>query len=124
VITLINMPQLERKDFVETFDMVSRAAFRIARERGYMDHPEPYLILDMIHHVECELKELLDVFARQRRFACSDKIRAFSQSEEEWADCMIKLMRVGAQYNFRPAAILAKLDYESTREPQNGGKIF
>ena len=82
------------------------------------------MILDMVHHVECELKELLEVFARQRRFAASDKIPSFTQAEEEWADCMLKLMRIAGQYNLRPAAILAKLDYEATRTTERGGKIL
>lgn len=113
-----------RQEFIESFEEVAAAAFRCASERGYLDHPEPYLLLDMVHHVECELKELVDVFARQLRYYASDKISSFTAAEEEWADCMIKLMRIGVQYNLRPAAILAKLDYEETRELQNGGKIL
>lgn len=105
-------------------DYLQNEAASIAEERGYFEHPEYLLPVMLTHRVIEELLELTEVYARQQETHASDKIPPFTRAEEEWSDGMIKLLRIGGRYGFRPEALIAKLKYERTRETTRSGKIF
>ena len=53
----------------------------------------------------------------------SEKIQGFSQIEEELADCIIRIMDYAVARDFDvAAAILAKMEYNKSREYRHGGK--
>ena len=109
---------------IACIDYLQKEAALIAQERGYFEHPSHLLPFALTHRVIEECMELAEVYARRREEIASDKIAPFTRAEEEWADCVIKLMRISGLYGYRPAALIAKLKYEKTRETTRGGKLF
>ncbi len=95
-----------------------------AANRGWFDHPMPYLVLALTARVQEEIAELVEVFARAKDREPSDKIPEYTKAEEEWADVVLKTLRIGGALGFRVGAILAKLEHNVQRADKRGGKLF
>jgi NTP pyrophosphatase (non-canonical NTP hydrolase) len=70
-----------------------------------------------------ELSEALEALRHDN--PPDDKIPNFSGLEAELADVIIRIMDFSAHYNLAIAeAILAKIEFNKTREFKHGGKLF
>lgn len=55
----------------------------------------------------------------------SEHIPAFTVIEEEWADCIIRILGSAEARNLNVAeAVFAKMDFNATRPHRHGGKKF
>lgn len=78
---------------------------------------------EMIALMHSELSEALENI----RHGCppSDKIPEFSGVEEEYADCIIRILDASYKRGYRIGeAILAKMEHNKCRSYKHGGKSF
>lgn len=96
-------------------------AYDTAKSKGWWDCPPEFgTTLSLIH---AELSEALE-WARNGNGE-SDHIKGFTGIEEEFADVLIRIFDYSAAKNLRLGeAVLAKMQYNATREYKHGGKKF
>jgi NTP pyrophosphatase (non-canonical NTP hydrolase) len=109
------------EDFVTTFGILASAANDIAREKGWWKGERNDGELIALMH--SELSETLE--ALRHGNPASDHIPAFSGVEEELADVIIRIMDFAIAKKHRVGeAIIAKIEFNSTREVMHGNKKF
>lgn len=100
---------------------VQRAVYETAVEKGWHDRERS--IGEVIALMHSELSEALE--GARKRDPASEKIPAYSQVEEEWADVVIRIMDEAEHRGFRVwEAVLEKMRYNEGRERKHGGKAF
>lgn len=119
--TVYSLSPFERAEFIKRFKTVSRACHANSVAKGFWP-PEGRNDSEMIMLVVTELAEAVEGIRHDNP---PDKhLPQFSSAEVEFADAIIRLMDQSTARGWRVAeALLAKLDFNSTR-PFKHGKQF
>lgn len=119
-----------RNLFVETFKEQQLINFKINMEHGFegewnIQHgfETPYNVGEKIALMHSELSEALEYLRKGN--GPSDHIPDFSGAEEEFADCIIRIMNTAQRLHLRVAeAMIAKQAFNADRPFKHGGKKF
>lgn len=95
----------------------------LARAKGHWTPDQDHIAIKG-ERVHAEVSELVDTFARGTNDSPDGDVPDFTKAEIEWADCMLRLLDLGARFGFRPAAIPAKFSFNVHRPIRHGGKRF
>lgn len=110
----------EEQVFVYAFSAIQQAAHSAAVEKGFWDKDSDQNRLSKLMLVVTELAEAAEGY---RKPGLSDKIPPYSIQEEEIADAIIRLMDLAESDGMRiGAAIIDKLQYNTSRTYRHGGK--
>lgn len=107
--------------FKLSLGLVAREANKTAVEKGWWkeNRNESELIMLMV----CECSEAVE--ALRSGDPPSEHIHGFSSVEEELADVIIRIMDYAFTYGYSVAdAVIAKMEFNKTREYMHGGKKF
>lgn len=108
-------------EFLIAFKNIQERAHRINVENGFWDKAREFGTLVSLAH--SELSEMVE--ADRHGNPPDDKIPQFTGLEAEAADTIIRIMDMAEAYGWNlPQAILAKLEYNSTRGHMHGGKKY
>ena len=115
----------QEHSFVEQFKEQQRINFKINMEHGFEpDHDADYNVAEKIALMHAELSEALE-YARKGWNDPSDHIPDFTGMEEEFADCIIRIMNTAQRLHLRVAeAMIAKQAFNAGRPFKHGGKKF
>lgn len=109
-----------REDFIDSFNTLATTVNLTAKEKGWWDTERNDG--EMIALMHSELSEALEFL---RVSANDDKIPEFLGVEAEFADVIIRIMDMAKARGWRVAeALVAKMQYNDTREHKHGGKKF
>ncbi len=116
------MTKANKNLFVRAFHNIQISAGEIAHSKGWakctVENTPTNVAL-----CHSELSELLE--GARHGNPPDDKIPTFSSAEAEAADTVIRLMHMAHDMKWRFAeAIIAKLEFNQTREHKHGGKKF
>lgn len=117
----ILMIKQENSTFVGQFNRVASLVNEIANSKGWWKEERNEGELIALAH--SELSEALE--ALRHGNLASKKIPEFSSVEEEFADIIIRLMDHSMAKGYRVAeAMIAKIEFNKTRDHMHGGKKF
>jgi len=112
---------LVEKPFVDVFYNIGKRAYDGCVKRGFLDsldNDDKALLL-----IHSEISEAVEVLRHEN--PPSNHIPEFNGIEEELADIVIRVCNYAYAKKFRLGeAIVAKMNFNDTREYQHGGKTF
>lgn len=111
----------EEYDVRDTFTMLGSVIHQTACSKGWWDKDRNDG--EMIALMHSELSEALE--ALRHNNPPSEHIPEFSGAEEEYADCIIRILDTCYARGYDVAgAILAKMEFNAGRSHKHGGKEF
>lgn len=109
-----------KQTFIDAFNAIQTDVFNTAKSKGW--HDTERNDGEMIALMHSELSEALEAL---RKDLTSDHISEYSGIEEEFADVIIRIMDMSELRGYNMAeAIIAKAEFNKTREYKHGGKKF
>ena len=107
--------------FVTAFNAVASDIHQTAVDKGWWEKERNDLSIIALMH--SELSEALEAIRHGN--PPDDKVPEFNGVEAELADCIIRIMDMAPGRGWRIAeALVAKIEYNKTREYKHGGKKF
>ncbi len=118
---MITLTTTEELQFETLLSLVGKECREIAEDHGFVtDIREDGTLIALMHS---ELSEALEYLRRGN--PRDDKIPKYSGAEAEFADLVIRVLNMCESRGYRLGeAILAKMQYNRTREYRHGGKEF
>ena len=111
---------LFQENFINGFRAQQEINFEISDNHGFEDDAS-YNFGEKLALMHSELSEALEYY--RHGDPESDHIPGFSGIEEEYADCIIRIMNSAQRHGFRIAeAVLAKQAFNASRPFKHGGK--
>lgn len=111
----------QQHPFITMFNMIAEDIHQTAEAKGWWDEARNEgEIIALIHS---EISEALEGLRAGN--PPDDKVPEFGNVEVELADAVIRIMDYGLQFNYDVAgAIIAKNEFNKTREYKHGNKKF
>lgn len=107
-----------RDEFVEVFNFIAENVHTTAVEKGWWE--EERSDVEAICLMMTELAEAVEGYRKDLQ---DDHLPEFKSIEVEFADCIIRIMDLAVKRGYRvPEALIAKAEYNKTREYRHGGK--
>lgn len=102
---------------------LSEEAYAIAIDKGWFNENEMRNFGELLALVHSEVSEALE--AGRIGNPESEKIPGNSHVSEELADVVIRVLDISEHFSLNvPDAIIAKMEFNRTREARHGGKLF
>ena len=107
--------------FCTNFKSIQNETYKVAQSKGwYVGDTEDSELLLGLHAEVAEVAEAI-----RHNNPPSDKMPAYSSVEEELADVIIRVMNFAQHKDLNvPGAILAKIEFNKTRNYRHGNKMF
>ncbi len=119
--TYLSLVERKSKMLKDMIKALATTCHEIAISKGWWD--EPRKDGELVALIHSEASELLE--ALRHHNPMSLKIPTFLESEEELADIIIRCLDMAEARGYDLAgALLAKIEYNRTREHKHGGKAF
>lgn len=109
--------------FAAVLSTCCKNAHGLCKHKGWWTSAQDHIAIKA-ERVHAEVSELVDTFARGTKDEPDKDCPEFTKAEVEWADCLLRLMDLGARYGFRGGAVQAKFLFNTTRPIRHGGKAF
>lgn len=108
------------EEFLRLFRSLSIEAYQNSKSHGFWENNPTFG--DKLSLMHSELSEALDHYRNGN--PPSDHIPEFSGIEEEFADCIIRIMDYSAKHNMNVGeAVIAKMIFNRDREHGHGRKV-
>jgi NTP pyrophosphatase (non-canonical NTP hydrolase) len=116
---VLKVDSQHKAKFQQFFSIIQYYCYGMSRDKGFWESDNPGEKIALMHS---ELSEALEAIRKGNPE--SKKIPGFTHSEEELADCVIRIMDFAGYFGLDLAeAIIAKIEHNASR-PHKHGKKF
>ena len=101
--------------FIATFNFLAKQVYQNAVNKGFWEHDFGEVTdAQRIALIHAEISEALESI--RKNHPKSEKISEFTETEEEFADCIIRIMELAGKRGYKVSeAVVAKMKYNLNR---------